>query len=163
MSAPSYQEVIDPSRLCFFCDQPATENIRAPLSREFPDGTGIVEIATREALPVRGRIEITGDACPAHYHALVAAIMDHYDVGGTSGRSLTRSTCPDAFHRSAAAYEAAATEPEPVGDGWSWSGFECPTCDFSSCRQYTVPSAIVDSPAYKYAIHSFGGGARVSP
>lgn len=84
-----------------------------------------------------------------HRDALADALMGCLDVGGVSGESLTRSTCPDPWHEDEDAYENTETAPTPVGGGpWVETRYECPTCGFSTLSSSVMVTP--DDPAYRY-------------
>lgn len=151
-----YIEVIDPTRLCFYCSEPAVTEYETSITSAYPDGTGMVDFL-KGASPIRGKLRIVGDACEDHESALADALMDA-GRGTASGRALTRNLCPDAWHTDDAAYEASQTEPTQMGDSqWYESHHECPTCGFST----STSSIMKDSrdPAYAYATEAIQGRA----
>lgn len=155
MSKPTqYEKVIDPTRLCYYCDQPATRSWEVRLSRQYSDSVEIIDVLAHKLVPTRGYIAITADACPEHDVALTESLMD-VTGGGVAGRDkLTEDTCPDPWHTDDEAYEETKTAPAysgstPNGD-WYESHYECPTCGLSTGGTTVVPSSIRQDPAYLY-------------
>lgn len=149
MEQSTYEEANDPTRLCFYCDRSAVVHYSAALTSAYPGGTDGLDILLGKVAATRGVLTIGGDACEAHRDALADALMGCLDVGGVSGESLTRSTCPDPWHEDEDAYENTETAPTPVGGGpWVETHYECPTCGFSTLSSSVMVTP--DDPAYRY-------------